>query len=503
MTYIQRMWNEKPLQTILIVAFILRLGSVIFSKGYGMHDDHFLVIESSKSWADGYDYNNWLPKEGEAEQHPSGHSFFYAGLHYFLFLFLKYIGITVAQSQMYVVRFIHALLSLLVVYCGYEITFKLSGEKQAKVVGLLLAVFWFMPFLSVRNLVEVVCIVPMIAATWVVVKNQDDDKLLTYVWAGILLGIAFSIRFQTILFTGGFGLAILFTKGIKQTIITALFFVAVAAGVQGITDFYIWGKPFVEFQEYVRYNIENANAYSTQPWYTYMLFISGVLIPPISLFLLFGYFKSWKKHLLLFLPSFIFLVFHSYFPNKQERFIVPIIPFIIVLGYIGWDSFFQNSTYWAKHQLLWKRFSTFFLVLNITALLVVSFAYSKRNRVESMTYLSAKTDFKGLVIEDSNRESFLMPPLFYLQHWITVYGVTQLTPADIFYQQYQAMDSLSRPNYVVFMQEDNIDQRVATLKKHFPTLAYEITVYPSYIDRLLHWLNPVNKNQTSYIYKIQ
>ncbi|MDQ3048954.1 MAG: mannosyltransferase, partial [Bacteroidota bacterium] len=58
------------------------------------------------------------------------------------------------------------------------------------------------------------------------------------------------------------------------------------------------------------------------------------------------------------------------------------------------------------------------------------------------------------------------------------------------------------PNYVVFMQHENIEARVADLKKYFPRLTYEATIEPSYIDKLMHFLNPVNKNQTTYIYKI-
>ena len=48
-------------KTILVAAVFIRLIAAIFSQGYGMHDDHFLVIEASASWAHGYDYNHWLP----------------------------------------------------------------------------------------------------------------------------------------------------------------------------------------------------------------------------------------------------------------------------------------------------------------------------------------------------------------------------------------------------------------------------------------------------------
>ena len=53
--------NLENYKLILLAALIARLIAVLFSQGYGMHDDHFLIIESSNSWANGTDYNNWLP----------------------------------------------------------------------------------------------------------------------------------------------------------------------------------------------------------------------------------------------------------------------------------------------------------------------------------------------------------------------------------------------------------------------------------------------------------
>ena len=116
MNLIKKMWEDKPLLLILLVGGFFRILSVIFSKGYGMHDDHFLVIEAAGSWANGFDYNDWLPNGRFVHPVPSGHSFFYCGLHYFLFRFLKFIGLNDPQGEMYVVRFLHAVLSLSLIH---------------------------------------------------------------------------------------------------------------------------------------------------------------------------------------------------------------------------------------------------------------------------------------------------------------------------------------------------------------------------------------------------
>ena len=503
MNLIKKLWNEKPLSLILFVGIFFRTLAILFSKGYGMHDDHFLVIESAGSWANGFDYNDWLPNGRVEHPLPSGHSFFYSGLHYFLFRLMIFFKLTDPQGQMYIIRFLHSALSLSIIYCGYKITDKISGLKQARMVGLLLSIFWFMPFLSVRNLIEFVCIAPMMYATWLVIKNGDEKKITPYLWGGFWLGIAFSIRFQSIIFTGGFGLALLFTKKIKEAIAVGIMFLIVGGAIQGITDYFIWGQPFAEFKEYIIYNIANSKQYFVQQWYMYFLLILGILIPPVSFFLFFGFFRNWKKHLILFLPSFIFLLFHCYFPNKQERFILPIIPFIIVLGYVGWDEFITKSTFWQQRKKLLYYCWVFFWALNVIPLCVISVAYSKRNRVEAMTYLAAQGDVNSVAIEDTNRDDFTMPPLFYLQKWGHVFGITNIYPPAQFSKEYYERSPKDRPNYVVFMENDNIEKRVADLKSFIPTLTYQATIEPSSIDKLMFWLNPMNNNQTSYIYKIK
>ncbi len=54
---LRKYWNEYPLVVIMMAAVLFRLLAAIFSMGWGMLDDHYLVIESSGSWTDGFDYN--------------------------------------------------------------------------------------------------------------------------------------------------------------------------------------------------------------------------------------------------------------------------------------------------------------------------------------------------------------------------------------------------------------------------------------------------------------
>ena len=418
-------WEEKPLPLILWLAVVARLLAVIFAKGWGMLDDHFLVIEVAQSWADGGDVSNWLPWSAHNEG-PTGHTFFYAGLHFLLFRFMNLVGFENPQYRMFVVRLIHAAFSLITVYLGYKIAEKLSDKKTARLTGLLLSVFWFMPWLSVRNLVEVVATPFLMIGIWMILKTENRKNVWKiFLYAGFIVGLAFSVRYQTIIFGGGIGLALLFQKKYKEGIVFGVgYFIAVIL-LQGGIDFFIWHQPFAELTEYVRYNLDNAYNYITGSWYNYFLLLLGVMIPPVSIFLLIGFFVNWRKHLLIFLPTFLFLAFHSYFPNKQERFIFTIVPFIIILGIAGWNFITDKWAFWKNHPNYKTGIWVFFWTINIIALVPITTMYSKRARVEAMTYLSHYKNIKSIIIENTNSPDADIVPMFYSGEWPKFFKVTQ------------------------------------------------------------------------------
>lgn len=498
---VQNLWDQKPLTVVMFLAIFTRLLAAIFSKGFGMHDDHFLVIEAAQSWADGVIVpgHPWLPGQ---EIIPDGHSMFYMGLHYLLFRFFSFIHFTDPQAKMFIVRLLHALASVYAVWLSYKITEKISFKKDAALVGLLMATLWFLPMLSVRNLVETFCFPFTLAGLWVLINaHEKKTPFLAFLLAGFILGVSISVRFQLIVFVGGVGLVLLIQRKWLAALavgIGALFSVLL---LQGLIDYTIWGYPFAEFIEYVKYNIQAANDYISGPWYNYMLLLAGLIIPPVSLMLLFGFFRMWRRQLLIFLPAFIFLVFHSFFPNKQERFILPILPYTIIGGVIGWNSFVIVSKYWFRHRRLLRNGWAFFWVINLVLLIPVTTAYSKRSRVEAMSYLRQYKNTKVVVAEDMNRNSAQMLPRYYSGQWMQMLyqsksGVARYIADSL---PCQVKDA----SFVLFYSDENLEARTDSMKKVIPGLVFEKTFKPGFIDRIMHTLNPVNRNETIYMYRNQ
>jgi 4-amino-4-deoxy-L-arabinose transferase-like glycosyltransferase len=510
-TYIER----NPLKVIILLALILRLTAAVFSKGYMMHDDHFLVVEAAQSWADGGDYNNWLPWN-QVNPAPEGHSFFYVGIHFLIFKTLNFAQINDPQNKMLVIRLLHALFSMLTVWFAYKITRKISSEKNALSVALILAAAWFMPCFSVRNLVEVVATPLLIWSVWILTKN-DQKKNLPYLFAGLLLGLAFSVRFQTAIFTGGVGLSLLFMKKFKGVIFVALGTVISILAIQGLVDFFIWHRPFAELGAYIEYNWKNKNEYGTNNQLMYISVITLIFTVPLGIMLLFGFFKTWKKQLLIFLPTFLFILFHNIFPNKQERFVFTMIPFFVITGIAGWNEFVQNS----KNKERWTKFSRvsmkIFWILNIPALILFTTSYEKKARTESMYYFYKKNP-KFILSEDSNRESVSMLPFFYAGYQGFQYILPQENRPDTISSKYfkqgskfvrviylpEYFKTISRdslPEYVLFYDDKNLDKRVARLKTIFPNMKIETVIGTSLVDAMFQKMNPINKNFPFYIYK--
>ncbi|MDC1186693.1 hypothetical protein N8079_02590 [Crocinitomicaceae bacterium] len=192
--------NLSSFRQIIFAGLIVRIIAAIFSEGYGMHDDHFLVIEAAGSWADGFDYNGWLPWSEGSRGNPEGHSFTYVGLNYFFFATLKFFGVVNPIIQMFLNRLLHAFVSIFVVYFGIKITERISNRKNAVTVGWILALLWIMPILSVRNLVETAAAPILLWGVWLAIREKTKYDLL---YAGLVMGLAVSFRYQIGVFAIG------------------------------------------------------------------------------------------------------------------------------------------------------------------------------------------------------------------------------------------------------------------------------------------------------------
>jgi hypothetical protein len=471
-------------KTILIAGFILRIVAAIFSKGYGMHDDHFLTIEASSSWTEGRDYNKWLPNEGTPKNVPQGHSFTYVGLNFFLFKCLKTCGIHDPQVLMMINRLLHGIFSLLVIYFGIRITEKLSNKNNAITVGWLLALLWAMPFLSVRNLVEITSIPFLMWGVWLMLNYEKKFYLL---YSGLLIGMAISFRYQIAIFAIATAGYYFFKSQYKFFFQFCIGVISTFVATQGIVDFIIWGKPFTEFIAYSTYNMNEGTKYlPNSNYFMYFWVLMGILLVPLGILMAIGFFNSAKKYAILFIPTLAFILFHTFFPNRQERFILTILPFFIILGVLGYEVLLKK-TFWRK---FWKTSLVIFWIINIPILLILSLTYSKKSRVEATYALYGKIKAnERILLEGSYETKPSMLPLFYCNNWDV-----QITERNDTIQSLEVFEG-AKYNYIFFFGEEKLDSRINDYKRLYPNIKLVKKCPPSTVDLLLRKLNSRNANQ--------
>jgi hypothetical protein len=103
----------------------------------------------------------------------------------------------------------------------------------------MLALIWFLPMMSVRNAVEIVCIPPLIWGTWLMLQADEKNNMRLFLIAGLVAGIAFSLRFQTLIFIGGMGLSLWLSKKWIQGIYFGIGALITIVLIQNIIDYAI------------------------------------------------------------------------------------------------------------------------------------------------------------------------------------------------------------------------------------------------------------------------
>lgn len=512
-------FKNKPLQSILIFAFLIRLVAVFISQGFMMFDDHFLVVEIPHAWTRNYDYNFWLPSN-HPDAEPAGFSLIYPGFQYLFFLFCDFIGLSDPQNIMFLNRLIHALLSLVTINYSYKIAEKLGNRKTAIQVGVLLSVLAIFPNISVRNLVEMVGIPFIMWGIYLQLKALDSENKERLIFLGaFILGFSFSIRFQNALFLAGVGMYYILKKEWKHAVIFACggFLSMILFQIQ---DVLIFGEWFVEFKAYVSYNNEHKNDFlqgGVLKYIAVFIFACGV---PLSLAMLFGFFRYPKKYLLLFLPAFLFLAFHSFFPNKQERFILPAVPLMLTTGVMAWNFYLTKSSFWQTNKMLKKTLLGFFWTTN-TLLLVLMTTYStKQARVKAAEYIYSTNEKVDLIlVEETDRTVATRIPLFYTGQYpkfvnikkakkknraisIKAKNAQQQAGFKIKNSPFYTGETfeVGEPNYLFIVGEENIKSRIEDLMKSYPKIELVYTAKPSFVDKIFQ-KNKRNNNRPIFVFK--
>ncbi len=479
---------------MLSVAVLVRLVAVIYSKGYLAHDDHFCVIQIA---------SNFIKTGSLRFLGDNPHrSFFYPGFHYLIFKAFNAVNIYRPEIMMFFVRLVHAFFSLFTVFFGYKLTRRIAGKDAAFAAGLLLSFYFIMPFLAVRQLIEHVTSVFLVSGIYFghLYRTKKSNKLIFL--SGLLLAIAAVVRYQSAIFFLVVLVYIFLKEDKKGAGIFALAGIIMML-MQGFLDLALFNKFLITPVNYIKFNLENATSYVTGPWYNYILLIVAAFVPPFSFYMIWGFVKSHKLSKIAFYPTAIFFIMHSAFPGKQERFIFPIIPFIIILGISGlW--YWKNSPgndFLKKKAFKWSWI--FFWILNIVVLVPTTLNYSQKARIVSLLYLNKKQAVTSIIIDKTEVSPML--PYFYLTKNPEIFSVKKEENFPEVFNEIKSNHEKGKKHFIIIFTSNKLEKHLDMLKNYIPAATFkrDKLISPSLVDYILHKMNPrFNRAKVSWIYKM-
>ena len=321
---------KHPLSLILLIAIVVKVLAVLFTDG--CTDGNFNYYYIPSSWM----ANPWI---------------------------------------VYVSRLLLGAFSLLIITIAYRITKIIADKTTALEIATFGALLWGVPYVTVHPFAGVVALPFILYGTLLIIKQHnllDSDEIdkfhrTSFIVAGFCLGLGFAVYYNSLIYYIGILLTLFILKNWKGALMTLIGYIVAVGITQTVVDLVVYHKPFVAmtrfFSEYgscfnyifgLELNIKLVG-----------LFLLLALVPPMSLMLVFGFFRVFRKYILLVFPTLLALLYAIIALNDFDALLLTV-PTYVIAGYVGWKEFHKNSAFWTKNKwLLWTCY-IIFAVLNIT-----------------------------------------------------------------------------------------------------------------------------------------
>lgn len=483
MTAVRRAVEAHPLLAVLILAAALRLVAAIFSQGFLTVDDHLVLVDTADRLASGIP----LPRDYKR-------SILYAGSVALVMDALRALGNTPPDVEMLVVRLIHAAGGVLGVYFAWRILDRVAGNEAALLGGFLVAAFYPLPITSVHQFEEAVCQVPLLAGCWWLLKAADANRRAE-LWSflsGAATMTTLIVRFPALPFVLAFAAVALwrpsqrFRKSFFVLGLLALF--ALQAGSNAVIN----GDPWYYFFETARHRSGLGGDYPQGPPWKYLGTVAFILLPPFSLLFLAAAIRGGRMFSLLGIPTLAFFVGTSLVPNKQERFLLPVLPAILILGAVGMPhvrDWFARRAWTRAYRWSW----VYFAIVNTLLLGVGLFSYGKKDRVEPLVQVQRRHNATGVVVAEF---AYTFPvPAYYLGRPRPPVFVLEDRNA-VARDAAVARAASPPPNYLILYTDSAPNDTRLLAQALGARLTTAVVVQPSLGDKLAHLVNPRHNHAT-------
>ncbi len=484
--------QKHPLASVLTVALILRLVAVIFSKGFMASDDHYVTVDIAYRWlTEGFFGANGYMTWGTEPYYDIVRFPLYNILLFWNMKLMHLMGFEALDSIMYGVRLSHALFSLIAVAAVYWIVETATGSKNWAVgAGLIMAGHFLMPFLSVRNMIEVIGGAVWVVALYCVYRYRGENRVKWIAFAGILSGLAWMVRFQMVLAFWILPFILWYEHRRLKPAVWFTLSLGIMVLLSGVADWYLMGTFLGTSINYIGPISPGDAVYSTNV-FVYPGLILVAFIPPASLFAAYLSLKKgfWKEHLPLVITTLAFILGHYLVANRQERFMIPIIPPVIIIFTLAFHRHYRENGWFFRRKALRSLTIVSWLAINAILLVLFTFNYGHRGVVEPLVRIErlSSTRPKVLLVSPDRRRIF---PFYYsgFEPMIRRY-VFDWSALDA---EIHSLDDSSGFDYYLLYPPDPADlpRYVDSLVPRTGPVRQVFHVGPSLIDCALNRMNP-------------
>jgi GPI mannosyltransferase 3 len=229
------------------------------------------------------------------------------------------------------VTLVLSLISLTTVWFGF-VWAKRTGGMEAAIIAAGCCATWYQLIdFGGKALSEVLATHLLLPGLYLGCYAEEIPERKRLFWAGLLCGLAVSFRIQL---APAVAFALLWFCGAqwrKRLIPLGAGFILPVA-VFGIVDVFTWSYPLQSFLRYFWVNAMEgrSDTYGVEPWHWYLLVLLhsfGPMLFFVAVGCLRSPFLGWI--------TLIILASHSTLAHKEERFLYPLIPFVLTLAALG------------------------------------------------------------------------------------------------------------------------------------------------------------------------
>jgi hypothetical protein len=477
----------KWLRRVLLAAAVVRLIAAIFSEGYIMSDDHFLAVEPVSSWVSGENYHNWFPNEYNQTDHAQPFSYAYYFLNFLILKCCAILGIVNPFIQAFVLRLVHGALSLWGVYLFVKLAERLIASVQWRMYAI-----WFWVFggvvtvFSVHQLVETACIPFVMLAYLYVLKYFERERIGAILIAALAFSFSVGMRYQLVFFPLTLGMYLLWKRKWSGAVLFGIFFTLGFAFTQ-IDNLLFCHKPI--YQHLLDYQAYNATHFSDYPSnvFSYLALITYYVFPVVTIIFLISLRRrpdakqdsakdamqdvsqdsakdvaqdalqdvsqDASQVVAIVVGTLVFIVFHLIFPNRQERFLLPAVPFVLLLMIrtiskrypcsasceTSFEESFNGSCSASCETSFEESWLTNLMRLSICISAIYTVAYSfyipKSKYLEASKVLYERGDFQNVIIDNWKGEESVWIPMHYVGKFTHSFSMTSKKSIDQLKQQ--------------------------------------------------------------------